>query len=175
MAAGRYAPFPSETGDQEFYANNPNAVGFFLHEAVGQPDYISLKQSERDKSPPWAAELIIHQLVQFRFRAANAQMMEAVNRNDPTAYLDAYLLHEAQAEALPCRAASEMVNAGIALTRSGHQFAPLFVANNDLLTLGMGQKTVKSTWSGVWGPVRAAEWGAWRFVLRTEHREGGRR
>ncbi len=119
--------------------------------------------------------MIIHEPAHFRFRAANAQMMEAVNRNDPTAYLDAYLLHEAQAEALPCRAASEMVNAGIALTRSGHQFAPLFVANNDLLTLGMGQKTVKSTWSGVWGPVRAAEWGAWRFVLRTEHREGGRR
>ena len=113
-------------------------VGFFQEKTGDRPGYISLKQSELGESPPWAAELIIHQLVQFGFRAANAQMMEAVNRNDPTAYLDAYLLHEAQAEALPCRAASEMVNAGIALTRSGHQFAPLFVANNDLLTLGMG-------------------------------------
>lgn len=106
--AERYLKFKSNDGNEEFSSSNKNAAGFFQAQVNGKPGYISLKQSELDRSPHLAAEYIIHELAHFKFRAANAQMMDAVNRNDPTAYLNAYLLREAQAEALTDRAPAHL-------------------------------------------------------------------
>jgi hypothetical protein len=62
-----------EAGDPEYLCKQIRMqVASFSRKTGDQPGHISLKQSELGESPPWAAESIIHQLVQFGFRAGNA-------------------------------------------------------------------------------------------------------